>query len=184
MSIFSPDVSSAAGRSLARFGLLLLALLCLSGGGMATWYLGLQPLWDAWRSRDWQPVTVNIQEVQLGGGPGGGNRGAKVMVSYRYRVADQVYEGSRFGLHVWMDNAEAQQAAYADLLYRRRAQAWVNPRDPAEALLNRDLHWSVLGMALPGLGAMAMGGLICWAAISGGLANWRAARRLKRAGVR
>lgn len=185
MRLFMPNVSTPAGRALARAGLVLLAVLSLGGGAMGVWFLGLQPLWDGWRSRDWQPVQARVLEVQLGGGPGGGNRGAKVLVSYRYQVDDRWYEGRRYGLHQWMDDADVQKAAYVDLLYRQRVWARYNPRDPAEALLNRDLHGSVLAMALPALGLMAVGGWILWAAVLGGLSTWQAwRRRLKRAGVR
>lgn len=184
MTTFSPDVSSSTGRLLARIGLVLLALICLGGGTIASYYMGIEPLYEAWRSRNWQPVNVRIEDVQLGDGPGGGNRGAKVLVSYRYRFADLSYEGHRFGLHDWIDNAEAQKVAYADLLYTRNTRAWINPENPGEALLNRELHWSAMLMAIPALGIAAMGALILWAAIIGTLATWRASRRLRKAGVR
>ncbi len=184
MRLFMPNVSTPAGRTLARAGLVLLAVLSLAGGAMGVYFLGLQPLWDAWRSRDWQPVQARVLDVQLGGGPGGGNRGAKVLVVYRYPAQGSWHEGRRFGLHLWMDNADAQKAAYGDLLYRQRVQAWYNPRNPGEALLDRELRGSVLVMALPALGLMALGGWILWAACLGGLATWRARRRLQRAGVR
>ncbi len=180
MRLLIPNVSTAAGRALARAGLLLSALLFLAGGGLGVYLLGLQPLWDAWRSRDWQPVTVVLEQVDLGTSPGAGNRGAQVAVSYRYRVAGREYQGSRYGPHVWMDNGDAQRAAYADLLYRRRAQAWVNPRDPGEALLSRELHWTVVALALPALGAAGLGALLLWAAVVGGRDAWRAARRRRR----
>lgn len=169
---------------MARIGLVLLALICLGGGAIASYYMGVEPLYQAWHSRNWVPVTVRIEDVQLDYGPGGGNRGTKVLVSYRYRVADRIYEGHRFGLHDWIDNAEAQKAAYTDLLYTRNTRAWINPENPGEALLNRELHWSAMLMAIPALAIAGMGGLILWAAIVGTLATWRASRRLKKAGVR
>lgn len=183
MRLFAPNVSTPAGRALARAGLVLLALLSLGGGAMGGWFLGVQPLWDGWRSQDWRPVQARVQDVQLVGGPGGGNPGAKVLVSYRYQVDGRWYEGWRYGLHQWMDSADAQKAAYVDLLYRQRVQAWYDPRNPGEAVLNRDLHFIVLAAALPALGLMGLGGVILWAAFLGGMATWRARQRLKRAGV-
>ncbi len=167
-----------------RTALVLAALLFVAGGSLSFWFLGVQPLWDAWRSQDWKPVTAQVQELSVGPGPDGGNRSLKVVVSYRYQVDGRSYLGHRYGLHGWMDNREAQQAAYEDLLYRHRVQAWFNPEDPAESLLNRDLHWTIVAMALPALGALLMGIVILWAAGVGSLATWRAALRLRRAGVR
>lgn len=184
MRLLLPDVSTPAGRAVARAGLVLFALLALGGGGIGVYGFALQPLWDAWRSRDWQPVSAQIIDVRLSGGPGGGHRGAKVLVTYRYAVAGHWYEGQRFGLYTWMDDADAQRAAYANLLYRQRVKAWYDPRNPAAALLDRELRPSVQVLALPALGLMALGGWILWAAYLGGLATWRARRRLGRASVR
>lgn len=164
-----------------RTGLVLVACLFLAGGSLATWFLALQPLADAWRSRHWQPITARVESVELGGGPGAGQRGVQVQVRYRYQVQGQTHVGTRFGLHGWVDNRDAQLEAYADLLYRRRVQAWYNPARPEEALLNRDLHWSIIAMGLPALGAALLGAVLLWAAVMAGLDAWRAAQRRKRA---
>ncbi|MDR3323776.1 MAG: DUF3592 domain-containing protein [Zoogloeaceae bacterium] len=173
----TPDVSSLAGRALAQGGIFLLALLFLGGGGLSAWHLGGAPLWDAWRSRDWPPVTAIMEDVSLSHM---GAQGVRVSVLYRYPWEGQTFWGRRYGLHVWTDNADAQRAAYADLLFRRRTRAWVNPRHPEEALLNRDIHGSVVLMALPALGAVALGGVLFWAAGVGAWRNVRVWRRRHR----
>jgi hypothetical protein len=161
----------------AKIGLLLLAFLFLAGGALAAWQLGGAPLWDAWRSRNWSPVTATLEDVTLGDMS---SQGIKLTVLYRYQVEGEAYQGRRYGLHVWMDNADAQREAYADLLYRRRVAAWVNPEQPEEALLNRDIHWSVVLMALPALGAAGLGMILLWAASVGSMANWQARWRALR----
>jgi hypothetical protein len=158
----------------AKTGLLLLALLFLGGGTLSAWQLGAAPLWDAWRSRNWPSVAATLEDVALSHMSA---QGVKLAVVYRYRVNGREYQGSRYGLHVWMDNADAQREAYGDLLYRRRIQAWVNPDRPEEALLNREIHWSVALMALPALGATGLGAILFWAAGVGHLANWQARLR-------
>jgi hypothetical protein len=171
MRFLLPNTSSSIGRLFARMGLTLLALLFFGGGALSAWQLGGAPLRDAWRSRNWQQVTATLEDVALSDMSA---QGVKLTVIYRYRVDDREYQGNRYGPHVWMDNADAQREAYADLLYRRRTQAWVNPARPEEALLNRDVHWSVALMALPALGAAGLGAVLFWAAGVGNAANWQA----------
>lgn len=171
---------SRAGAFTQRLSLVLVGFLFLAGGSLSTWFLALQPLADAWRSRDWKSVSAVLESVDLGAGPAGGQRSVKVLVRYRYQVQGQTYVGTRLGLHDWIDNREAQQEAYADLLYRRRVQVWYNPLQPGEAVLRRDIHWSIIALGLPALAAALMGGVLLWAATVAGLDAWRAARRRQR----
>ena len=167
-----------------RTGLVLVALLFVAGGGLSSWFLALQPLADAWRSRHWQPVTAWVEALDRGPAPGAGLRGVQLQVIYRYQVQGQDYESSRYGLHVWVDNRDAQQAAYVDLLYRRRVQAWYNPAAPGESLLNRDIHWDIVAMGLPALGATLLGALLLWAAAVAGWSAWQTAHQRKAGRVR
>ncbi|MDR3353190.1 MAG: DUF3592 domain-containing protein [Zoogloeaceae bacterium] len=166
MRLLFPDPSSAFGQALARLGLVLLALILLGGGGFAGWQLGGAPLWQVWRSRGWQPVMATLEDVTLS--PMGA-QGVHLTVRYRYAFAGHSHVGERYGPHLWMDNAEALKTAYGDLLFRQRARAWVNPAQTGEALLSRELHWSVLLMALPALAVMAAGGVLLWAFLAGSL---------------
>ncbi|MGB4468638.1 MAG: DUF3592 domain-containing protein [Azovibrio sp.] len=171
-----------------RTGLVLVALLFVAGGGLSTWFLALQPLADAWRSRNWQPVTARVEAVDRGPSPGAGLRGWQLQVIYRYQVQGRRYESRRYGLHTWVDDHDAQQAAYVDLIYRRRVQAWYNPAAPGESLLNRDIHWNIVALGLPALGAVLLGALLLWAAAVAGWSAWqtaslRKAGRVKKPGV-
>jgi hypothetical protein len=171
MRIFFPDPSSVLGQALARLGLVLLAFIFLAGGGFASWNLGGAPLWQVWKSRHWQPVTATLEDVTL---TPMGAQGVHLVARYRYAFGGRSYTGGRYGPHLWMDNAEALRSAYGDLLFRRRAQVWVNPARPEEALLSREPHWSVVALALPALGVMSIGGVLLWAAVAGSLASLRA----------
>lgn len=164
----------AADTLLLRVGLLLAALLLLGVGGSSVWRLGGAPLLDAWRSRDWLMVEARLEDVSL---DYTWANGARVAVLYSYWAQGRRHRAGRFGLHEWRDNADAQREAYADLLYRHRLRAWVNPKRPQEALLNRDIHWSVVLLALPALAAAGFGCVIFWAAAVGARARWNDRRR-------
>ncbi|MDR1647245.1 MAG: DUF3592 domain-containing protein [Zoogloeaceae bacterium] len=162
---------------LSRLLLLLAALLLLAVGTVSVWRLALSPLLDAARSRHWVRVEARLQDLSLDYSPA---QGARVLPVYRYRFAGQTVRGTRFGLHSWLDDADAQRAAYVDLLYRNKIRVWVNPRRPEESLIDRELHLSVMLMALPALAAALAGGALLWAA---GVAA-RDAWRLRRARAR
>ncbi|MDR2164839.1 MAG: DUF3592 domain-containing protein [Zoogloeaceae bacterium] len=169
-----PAGGSTGSSLMVRAGLVLSAFLLCGAGLSSAWRLGGAPLWDAWRSRDWTVVEARLEDVRLDYSLG---RGTRVSVVYRYHFGGRTYRAGRYGAHDWMDSAEAQREAYADLLYRQRLRALVNPARPVEALLNRDIHWSVVVMSVPALAAAALGGVLLWAAFSGMLAGWRMRRR-------
>jgi hypothetical protein len=157
---------------LARLGLILLGIVLAGGGSLTAWECAGAPLVDAWQSRDWQPCPAELLRLDLETGAG-----ARLVVAYRYRLGGVTFIGTRYGLHAGPDNADAQRAAYVDLLYRRRLTAWVDPRDPRAALLDRQLHFSVLLLGVPALAVAALGGFILLAA---GQAARAALRRRQR----
>jgi hypothetical protein len=163
MSFFSVDTSTLRGRVVARVGLLLLAIILLAGGLLAAWRLAFGPLVDVWRSRDWQPVSARVETVQLVGGM----EGRQLEVRYRYRFQGREYYSERYGLYRWRADSSPLEAAYAELTRAESVEAWVNPRDPGEAVLNRDISWPVMLMAIPACGMVFLGAALLWAAFVG-----------------
>lgn len=154
-----PAFSVARRLGFARLGLVLLGILFAGGGSLAAWVCAGAPLVDAWQSRDWQPCPAELLSLDLETGAS-----ARLLVTYRYRLGGVTFIGTRYGLHAGPDDADAQRAAYVDLLYRRRLTAWVNPHAPHEALLDRRLHVPVLLLGIPALAMAALGGFILLAA--------------------
>jgi 3-deoxy-D-manno-octulosonic-acid transferase len=178
--LFVPDVATLSGRIQARAGLLLLAVVLLGGGLIGVWRLALSPLLDAWRSRDWVQVMAKIETLALAQDA----RGVQLRTRYAYRVEGVLYRASRYGLHRGTENAEAARAAYAELLYRNKVWVWVNPEAPGEALMNRDIHWSIIVFALPAVAAAALGALLFWAAGSALRQQYRESQRANKKGMR
>jgi hypothetical protein len=171
MALFAPNVETASGRFLARAGLLLLAVVLLSGGTLAVWRLALEPFYDAWRSRNWSQVMTKIEAVRLEQDL----QGVRVQVQYVYRVDGVTYRSNRYGLYSSsMGNAEAARAAYAELLYSKKAWAWVNPDAPKEAFLERKIYISVALVAIPAVGVVLLGLVLIWAATA---AFWQEVRK-------
>ncbi|MDR2637635.1 MAG: DUF3592 domain-containing protein [Zoogloeaceae bacterium] len=163
MSLLAVDTVTPVGRAIARAGLVLLAIILLCGGTFAAWQLAVAPLCDAWRSRNWPQVSAKIDTVHLVTGA----QGSRLEVRYRYRVNGEVHRSERYGLYTWLTHAESLRQAYAELLYAKTARAWVNPSDPDEALLNRDIRWSIACMAIPAVFTALLGAALLWAAMLG-----------------
>ncbi|MDR1889238.1 MAG: DUF3592 domain-containing protein [Zoogloeaceae bacterium] len=173
MPLFVPNTETAAGRFLTRAGLVLLAVVMLAGGALGVWQLALGPCYDAWRSRNWPQVMAKIETVSLAQDL----QGVRVQVQYAYRVDGVAYRSHRYGLYRGMGNAEAARAAYEELLFRRKAWAWVNPHAPEEALLERKIHLLATLTAIPAAGVSLLGALLLWAAATAFRQGWRERRR-------
>lgn len=160
MRLLAVAVSTRKERVIARTGLLLLASILFVGGWIVFWQQVVDPLTDVWRSRDWPQVPVRIEAVQLVAGV----KGYQLEVRYRYRFADRVYQSERYGLYHGYADPSTLEAVYAELLYTKRMFAWVNPKNPEEALLNRDFSWPTVFLAIPACGMIFLGALLFWAA--------------------
>jgi len=74
----------------------------------------------------------------------------KVTAIFQYRYAGLTYRGSQVGLHSGSDNiGDYHRRVFRELdHYRRNGRsfhAFVNPENPSEAVLYRDLRWEVIG---------------------------------------
>ncbi|WP_425563517.1 DUF3592 domain-containing protein [Microbulbifer aestuariivivens] len=112
-----------------------------------------KPLLEWMQMQGWQPMQAQIIEAELQSDRSDdGSRLYSVSGSYRYRFDGREYSGNRVSLHTGSDNI----GSYQRDLYRRldRAQGrffpgWVNPDNPAESVLDRDLRWRLV--LFPGL---------------------------------
>jgi hypothetical protein len=165
--------STRSGRSL---GSGCLALFALPFAAVGVFMAGLV-LWSALdhlAMRSWRetPCTILSAELETNPGDDGGST-HRVTARYRYVVDEKPYENSRVGLHTGADNIGSfHQDAYRQLKHHQETgepfRGWVNPRDPADAILYRDARWemlafqSIFGAVFGGVGF----GLLAWALIS------------------
>ncbi|WP_348688708.1 DUF3592 domain-containing protein [Acidovorax soli] len=180
----------ALGWGARLLAMLFSGLFALVFGGVA--YLGgLRPLGSslhaAWEVRDWQPVPIQVLDASLDTHTGKkGQLSHAVRVRYRYEFRGRSYEASRVGLDEdglhdsvgdwhqrWLQRLQTAREGGTAL------QAWVNPRRPQRALLDRELRWPMLLLHLPFalvFPAISLGAaLVFWRALSGSAA-WRTDR--------
>jgi hypothetical protein len=131
--------------------------LAFGGGGL---WAGLLPLADnlrmAWQVRDWQPVPATVLSGRLASKPGKSGPSLSVLAEYEYVYAGTRYRGERVGLDTWSkaDNIGHWHNEWHGRLEHARnsgepIQAWVNPRRPGQAVLDRQLRWQLVLFRLP-----------------------------------
>lgn len=111
----------------------------------------------AWEVRSWQSVPAQVLEAQLDRRRDSeGSETYAVRVRYRYQVGAQTYESQRVGLDAQghSDNVGDWHAQWHRRLQAAQSSgqaltAWVNPREPAQALLDPHIRWPMLLFRLP-----------------------------------
>jgi hypothetical protein len=122
--------------------------------GLGLLLLSVVPTLHDWTTmQGWQPVQATLVSAETVASRGSKSTTYSVRAEYRYRVADQEYTGRRVAIGSGSDNVgEFQQALGARLEAAQRSgtpvQAWVNPDDPNEAVLDRSLRPGMLAFKL------------------------------------
>lgn len=163
----------AGSRSigLTLFGIPFLAF----GVGFFLFVVGPQML-DWQRMQNWQPVPGTLLEIHLDRHSSDDGTTYSVRAEYRYESAGRTWTGQRVGVSTGADNI----GSYHQDLHRRLSRdlnrpnaltVWVNPLDPSQAVLDRDMRWGLL--AFEHLFVLLFGGVGLLMVI-GGLRRWRA----------
>ena len=145
-----------------------LAFLVLFGGmgGLGLWLTG-SSIYDGLRARDWVKVKADIGHVDTG------------TATFTYEFQGRRYVGDRVGtfrpggstdLDDWEDRMDALLSeAVRD---KKPVTVFVNPENPAEAMLDREIRWRFV-LVLGGIAAaFAGGGLLAFVMIGRKAVGW------------
>ncbi|RQO83599.1 DUF3592 domain-containing protein [Acidovorax sp. FJL06] len=152
----APPAKPAAGRGGKRQGQWLLGLLALpfAAVGVGLLILSVLPtLYDWSRMQFWQPVDATLVSAHLESSGSSKSTSFHVTASYRYQVAGRDYEGERVAISGGADNVGDFQEALGERLEQalrsgQAVRAWVNPANPAEAVIDRSLRPGLLALKL------------------------------------
>ncbi len=130
-----------------------LAILIL--GPVHTLYLHME-------SAGWERVPAILNRIELQTHSGSDSTTYSLEASYRYHYGGRTYTGTRVGYDQGSDNLgdfhQKTEAALERAARSGRLRAWVNPSQPAESYLVRELRWGkMLFMGLFGLVFSAAG---------------------------
>ena len=144
------------------FGCLLLFALPFAavGVGMGIWlgstiitHLGMQ---------GWEEVPAQIVRTELQASKGSKSTTYQVLAEYVYQYRGREYRGTAVGLYGGSDNIGSfHQDAHRELGEHQKTgrpfRCYVNPRQPAEAILYRNLRWEMV--AFQSIFVLAFGGV-------------------------
>lgn len=137
-----------------------LALMLLFVAAATQIWLG-NDLYRWWQARSWQPVTTELLQVELKENRSDDSTTWQVQAQYQYDFGGRQWQSERVAIAQGADNiGDFQKRLHAQLYSSWQQQqpvtAWVNPNDPQQAVLNRELRFGVV--ALKAIFPLAFGG--------------------------
>lgn len=133
--------------------LLVLFALPFAAVGTFTGYLASSSVITWVRAKSWEEVPARIISADLDASSSDGSTTYRVRAAYEYEYGGRRYSSERVSSGGGSDNIGSfHQDKYAELRLfvdsGRPFRCFVNPDDPSEALLYRELRWGMLGFML------------------------------------
>ena len=148
---FGKGTQGKPGKKPGRGAIVFLVLFALpfAGGGTFVGYLAGSMLTTWVRAQSWDEVPARIVSADLDVNSGDDSTTYRVRAVYEYDYRGNTYTSDRVAGGFGSDNIGSfHQDKYAELsayLESDRAfRAFVNPDDPSESLLYRELRWGML----------------------------------------
>ncbi len=151
------------GKLAASLFALVFAIPFGGGGAFAGWIIAGM-VGENHKSADWVVVKATVQSAELRSNRGRKSTTYEAAGSYRYQFGGQEYTGTQLGLSSLggADNIGDWQEDMAGFLKeamekRQPISVYVNPENPAQAVIDRDLRWGFI--AFLGVFAVIFGGV-------------------------
>ena len=165
-------------------GRIVLSLFALPFLGIGGWmaYAICSDLWQAQQMDGWLPTEAALLRAGYETHSGEDSDTYSTYAEYSYAVADRTYRNDRVSIAGGADNIGDYQQAIgrrlADALQRNETiTIYVNPANPSDSVIDRELRWGLLGfksiflLVFGGIG----GGLLAYALLSKSKKNTEAA---------
>lgn len=131
---------------LGRLGGLLFSLIFFAGGVLALWNMTLKPTLRWWNARGWVEELATIERLELESGSGNeGGTVYSIVTTFSYRHQGRKFHSSEFGFNPHKTNigVDGMRETVRNLKAQRQPTCWVNPAQPAEAVLDPSLPQGV-----------------------------------------
>lgn len=144
---------------------LFLFALPFAGVGVGVLLLSVLPSLMEWQSmKSWREVDAHLLQAELTVNRSDDSNTYEARARYRYSFAGLDYESKRVAITSGSDNVgDFQERLGARLTSAYKKQhtvtAWVNPENPTQAILNRDMRWGLLWFKM--IFVLVFGGVGC-----------------------
>ncbi|RZV35981.1 MAG: DUF3592 domain-containing protein [Chromatiales bacterium] len=133
-------------------GKIFTSIFALPFAGVGVWMLWSisTTVLDAWEMRAWLPAEAQVISAGYTTGSGDDSDTYEAYAEYRYYWNGQTYTGDRVSISSGGDNIGDYQTETGRRLSaaQRSGQpvtVYVNPDQPSEAIVNRDIRWGMVG---------------------------------------
>jgi hypothetical protein len=138
---------------IARIGTFVFSLLFVVFGGGFFVLMVYPDIGDWMSAQSWQPVNATLLSAELQSHPSSKSTTYEATATYRYRFNGRDYSSNRVALSKGADNIGSFQQSLGRKLERlyqaqQPVRAWVNPQNPGQALINRELRWGLLSLKM------------------------------------
>jgi Protein of unknown function (DUF3592) len=124
------------------FVVAFLGVFVATGCGIG-YLLSFRPLFLAYRAHSWTPTDCDV----IGSRVAASGRTARADIQYRYSVDGRPYTSNRYNFIPGATNDSTVDATVQQYAPGTRFQCYVDPADPTEAVINRDVTgWYYLGL--------------------------------------
>ena len=153
---------AARPRPRRRWPFLLFSLPFLLVGAAIAFFALVPTLADGYRMQSWEEGRATLESAELVELKGEDSTSYRVSATYTYAYDGRMYRGHRVAIGATADNiGDFQQRLGHELesalAEGRPVPVWINPEQPAEAVLNRDIRWGMAGLVL--VGTLLFGGV-------------------------
>ena len=133
----------------ARIFTSLFALPFAGVGVWMLWAIGSTVI-DAWQMNSWLPAEATVTNAGYTTSSGDDSDTYEAYAQYRYYWNGQTFTGDRVSISAGGDNIGDYQTETGRRLSaaQRSGQpitVYVNPTQPSEAIVNRDIRWGMIG---------------------------------------
>ena len=124
----------------------------LVGAGFLLWSV-IPTLYDGWRMQSWATVYGQLTHADLSVNHSDDSTTYSVDARYHYTISGREFSHDRVAINSGGDNiGDFQQDLGRRLEYlhanHQPVTVFYNPADPADAVLNRDIRWGLLGFKM------------------------------------
>lgn len=133
-------------------GKLFLFLFALPFFGIGAWMLYSvgSNFSLAWQMQDWQSTAATLTNAGYTSHAGDDSTTYEAFANYTYTANGATYSNDRVGLSSGADNIGSYQTDIGNRLRQTWSQGrpiviYVNPQDPADSIIDRDIRWAMIG---------------------------------------